>query len=182
MTQNRHPTSPTPPPNPSGDDSNETNANAGDGQSEVEKQRDDYLEQLQRTQAEFVNFQKRSKGVLESERAYAVSTLAGDLLDVLDNCERGADAARAAGAPASFAEGFNMIHRQLSAVLAKHGVEPIAATGQHFDPNFHEALNQEIRPDLAPNTVVSELTKGYRIRDRVLRPSRVTVSVQQKQH
>ena len=71
-----------------------------------------------------------------------------------------------------------MVHKQLLATLAKHGVEPIAALGQPFDPNLHEALIQQPDADQPEGTVVAELSKGYRIRDRVLRPTKVAVSVQ----
>ena len=143
---------------------------------EVQRQRDEYLDLLQRTRAEFNNYQKRAKAQADVDRQYAVSALAGDLLDVLDNCERGAEAAKKSGA-ASIVEGFEMVHRQLLAALAKQGVEPIAALGKPFDPNMHEALAQQPSAQHPEGTVVAELGKGYKIKDRVLRPSRVAVAV-----
>jgi molecular chaperone GrpE len=68
------------------------------------------------------------------------------------------------------------VQKQLLEVLAKHGVEPITALGEPFDPNLHEALVQQPTADHPEGTVVGELSKGYRIRDRVLRPSKVAVS------
>lgn len=143
---------------------------------EVARQRDEYLEQLRRAQAEFVNFQKRSRSQAEADRTYAVSPLAGDLLSVIDNFERAIDAARQSGNEAIIT-GLEMVHRQLLEALAKHGVEPISALGQPFDPNVHEALMQQPDADHPEGTVVAEVNRGYRIRDRVLRPSRVAVSV-----
>jgi molecular chaperone GrpE len=70
-----------------------------------------------------------------------------------------------------------MVRKQLLATLAKHGVEPIAALGQPFDPNQHEALVQQPDPNHPEGTVVAELSKGYRIHDRVLRPTKVAVSI-----
>jgi molecular chaperone GrpE len=70
-----------------------------------------------------------------------------------------------------------MVHKQLLDALAKHGVEPIAALGQPFDPNQHEALVQQPSADHPEGTVVAELGKGYRLRDRILRPAKVVVSV-----
>ena len=70
-----------------------------------------------------------------------------------------------------------MVHKQLLATLAKHGVEPIDALGQPFDPNQHEALVQQPDADHPEGTVVAELSKGYKIHDRVLRPTKVAVSV-----
>lgn len=144
--------------------------------AEVRRQRDEYLDLLQRSRAEFNNYQKRAKAQADVDRQYAVSALARDLLEVLDNCERGAEAAKAAGA-SSIVEGFEMVHRLLLSALAKQGVEPIEAMGKPFDPNLHEALAQKPAADVPEGTVVAELGKGYVIKDRVLRPSRVAVSV-----
>jgi molecular chaperone GrpE len=143
---------------------------------QLQKQRDDYLDQLQRSRAEFANYQKRSKSQAEAERIYAVGTLARDLLDPIDNLERAIEALRASGA-SGITEGLDMVHRQLLSSLAKHGVEPIAALGKPFDPNQHEAVVQQPDPVHPEGTVVAELSKGYRIHERVLRPTKVAVSV-----
>jgi molecular chaperone GrpE len=157
---------------------------AGNGQNnpvqaelaEAQRQRDEYLDLLQRSRAEFANFQKRSKSQAETDRLYAIGSLARDLLDGLDNLERATDALRASGST-SVTEGLDMVHKQLLAILAKHGVEPIQALGMPFDPNHHEALVQQPDAEHPEGTVVNELGKGYRIHDRVLRPSKVAVSV-----
>jgi molecular chaperone GrpE len=153
----------------------ETAPQAGD-LAEVQRQRDDYLDQLQRARAEFSNFQKRARAQAEADRAYAVGDLAGDLLAVIDDFERAMEAARASGATA-IVEGLELIDKQFLAVLAKHGVTRIAAIGQPFDPNRHEALFQQPDAQHPEGTVVAELGKGYMIRDRVLRPSKVGVSI-----
>ena len=70
-----------------------------------------------------------------------------------------------------------MVHKQLLAIFGKHGIEPIRALGQPFDPNQHEALVQQPDPHHPEGTVVAELGKGYRIHDRVLRPTKVAVSI-----
>jgi molecular chaperone GrpE len=144
--------------------------------AQLQKQRDDYYDQLQRSRAEFANYQKRSKTQADAERTYAVGTLARDLLDGLDNLERATEALRASGA-SGITAGLDMVHKQMLATLAKHGVEPIAALGQPFDPNQHEALVQQPDAEHPEGTVVAELGKGYRIHDRVLRPTKVAVSV-----
>jgi molecular chaperone GrpE len=144
--------------------------------AQIQKQRDDYLDQLQRSRAEFANYQKRSKSQADTDRLYAVGTLARDLLDGLDNLERAIDALRASGA-SGITEGLDMVHKQLVSTLAKHGVEPIAALGQPFDPNMHEAVLQRPDAEHPEGTVIDELSKGYRIHDRVLRPSKVAVSI-----
>jgi molecular chaperone GrpE len=144
--------------------------------AQLQKQRDEYYEQLQRSRAEFSNFQKRSKTQAESDRLYSVGSLVRDLLDGLDNLQRATDALRASGA-SGITEGLDMVHRQLIATLAKHGVEPIEALGQPFDPNQHEAVMQQPDAGHPEGTVVAELSKGYRIHERVLRPTKVAVSI-----
>jgi molecular chaperone GrpE len=145
--------------------------------AQLQKQRDEYYEQLQRSRAEFANYQKRSKSQAEADRIYSVGTLARDLLDGLDNLQRATDALRASGV-SGITEGLDMVHKQLVAMLAKHGVEPIEALGQPFDPNQHEAVTQQPDANHPEGTVVAELGKGYRIHERVLRPTKVAVSVQ----
>ncbi len=142
---------------------------------EVQKQRDEYLDQLQRTRAEFVNFQKRSRTQSEVDRQYAAGGLALDLLNVLDNLDRAIEAARGAGND-SILSGLDLVQKQFRDTLSKHGVEPITALGQSFDPSLHEAILQQPDADSPEGTVIAEYGRGYRLHDRVLRPSRVVVS------
>ncbi len=150
-------------------------ATMGDDLVLAQKQRDEYLDLLQRSRAEFANFQKRTKAQAEQNQAYAVSNLALDLVGVLDNFERALEAARGSGAQ-GIVEGLDLVHRQLLSALAKHGVEPIPALGEPFDPNQHEALLKQPSANHPPGTVVAELGRGYRMKDRVLRPTKVAVS------
>ena len=166
-----------PDPQPNGQGSGvRTEAEPPADLAEAQRQRDDYYDQLLRARAEFSNYQKRARAQAEADRAYAAGDLARDLLPVLDNFERAAEAARAAGAPA-LVEGLDMVYKQLLAALAKHGVAPIEALNQPFDPNRHEALVQQPSAAHPEGTVVAELGKGYALRDRVLRPAQVAVSV-----
>jgi len=151
-------------------------AGAGDDLAQAQRQRDDYFDQLQRTRAEFMNYQKRSKAQADSDRTYAVGSLARDLLEAIDNLERASEALRTS-ASSGISAGVEMVHKQLLGILAKHGIEPIDALGKPFDPNEHEALVQQPDAERPEGTVVGELGKGYRIRDRVLRPTKVAVSV-----
>src|SRR5919112_3369798 len=164
----------TPPPSRSNPD--EMTTTSGDELSQLQSQRDEYFEQLQRSRADFANYQKRSKSQADADRQYAIGSLARDLLDGLDNLERATEALRASAAP-GISEGLELVHKQLLATLAKHGVQPIPALGQPFDPNQHEALVQQPDATHPEGTVVAELGKGYRHRDRVLRPTKVAVSV-----
>ncbi len=161
---------------PSQGNAGEMPTTSQDELSQLQSQRDEYLEQLQRSRAEFANYQKRSKTQADSDRIYAVGTLVRDLLDGFDNLHRATEALRATAAP-GITEGLDMVHKQLLATLAKHGVEPIQALSQPFDPNQHEAVLQQPDAEHPEGTVVAELSKGYRIHDRVLRPSKVAVSI-----
>lgn len=143
--------------------------------AEVTRQRDEYLDLLRRTQAEFLNYQKRSKSQADTDRQYAVGNLALDMLSVMDNLDRAAEAARQTGAT-SIVEGLEMVQRQFLQALAKHGVQPIESVGLAFDPNQHEALTRVPSADHPEGTVVQELSRGYRLHDRILRPSRVAVA------
>lgn len=147
-----------------------------DALDQMQQQRDEYFAQLQLSRAEFANYQKRARSQAEADKNYAVGSLARDMLEGLDNLERAADALRASASP-GITDGLLMVHKQLLATLAKHGVEPIDALGRPFDPNQHEALAQQPDAEKPEGTVVAELGKGYKIHDRVLRPSKVAVSV-----
>ena len=144
--------------------------------AQVTRQRDEYLDQLTRTRAEFVNYQKRAKTQADLDRVYLIQPLALDILNVLDNYDRAIESARRGGADA-IADGLMMVEKQFLAALAKHGVEPISALGQPFDANFHEAISQQPSADHPEGTVIAEFAKGYKLRDRLIRPTKVAVSV-----
>jgi molecular chaperone GrpE len=151
------------------------NEGAPESFAQVKQERDELKEQVLRARAEFANYQKRAKQQADSDRVYAVGSLARDLLDPLDNLERAIEALRASAAQGVTA-GLDMVQRQLMEILAKHGVEPIPALERPFDPNLHDAVMQQPSREHPEGTVVAELSKGYTIRDRVLRPSKVAVS------
>ncbi|WZO97710.1 nucleotide exchange factor GrpE [Isosphaeraceae bacterium EP7] len=142
----------------------------------LQRERDELIEQLQRSRADSANFQKRIRAQAEADQLYAMGPLALDLVSVLDNFDRAIDAARSAGA-STIVDGLELVHKQMIAALGKHGIVPIPALGQPFDPNVHDAIMQQPDAHHPEGTVVGEMGKGYRIRDRVLRPSKVAVSV-----
>jgi molecular chaperone GrpE len=144
--------------------------------AQLKQERDELRDQALRARAEFANYQKRAKQQADVERAYAVGSLAKDLLDPLDNLDRAIEALRAKGAEGVTA-GLDMVQKQLLEIMAKHGVQPISAHGHPFDPNLHDAVLQQPSLEHPEGTVVAELSKGYTIADRVLRPSKVAVSV-----
>jgi molecular chaperone GrpE len=140
------------------------------------QERDEYLDLLQRTRADFANYQKRNQKEREQERRYWNGPLVLDLLPALDNLERATAAAKQVGETGPLVQGVAMVQSQLLDILKRHGVTPIEALGQPFDPNLHQAVMQQPAPDKPPNTVVAVLERGYMLHDRVLRPARVAVS------
>ncbi len=115
----------------------------------AEQKRDEYLDLAQRTRADFENYQKRMKRDLTEERRYAQAPLAADLLAALDNLERAIAAAEQAGEKGPLVQGVALVHTQLLDILRRHGVTPIEARGQPFDPNLHQAVMQASSPVLS---------------------------------
>jgi molecular chaperone GrpE len=136
-------------------------------------ERDKYLDLLQRTQADFDNYQKRNRRELELERKYALTPLARDLLPVLDNFER---ALAAVSEENSLTQGVRMVRSQLLDILRRHHIVPIECQGHPFDPNKHEAMMEEPTADQPPGTVLRVLEPGFLYHDRVLRPAKVVVA------
>lgn len=137
------------------------------------EERDKYLDLLQRTQADFENYQKRNRRELELERKYALAPLARDLLPVVDNLDR---ALALANEDTSLTQGVRMVRKQLLDILRRHHIEPIEAQGKPFDPNQHEAMMEEPSAEHPPGTVLRVLEPGFVYHDRVLRPAKVVVA------
>jgi molecular chaperone GrpE len=142
----------------------------------AEQERDQFLSLLQRTRADFENYQKRSQREREQERRYWDAPFALDLLPVLDNLDRAMAAARQAGESGPLVQGVAMVQGQILDALKRHGIKPIEALGQPFDPHLHQAVMQQPAADQPPNTVVQVLQQGFMIHERVLRPATVVVS------
>ena len=142
----------------------------------AEHQRDEYLALLQRTRADFENYQKRSRRDSAEERQNAHASFARELLPGLDNLQRSLDAARKQAEDDPMIQGVALVQSQLLDIFRRFGVIPIEALGLPFDPNVHEGVMQQPRDDVAPGTVVEVLEPGYRLLDRVLRPAKVVVS------
>ena len=135
-----------------------------------------YYERLLRQAAELENYKKRSSRERDDAIRYANESLLKDLLPVVDNLERAIAHASGGGNGKPLVDGVEMVLRGLADALAKHGVIPILALGQPFDPTKHEAMTQVETDDHEPNSVVEELHKGYMLRDRLLRPALVSVA------
>ena len=141
------------------------------------QERDQFLVLLQRTQADFENYQKRTQRERESERRYWHGAFALDLLPVIDNLDRAMTAAKQAGESGPLVQGVGMVQTQLLDMLKRHGITPIDALGKPFDPNLHQAIMQQPSREHPPQTVIQVLQQGFMIHDRVLRPAGVIVSV-----
>src|SRR3989442_9258062 len=140
----------------------------------LERERDEYLDSLQRLKAEFDNYRKRVTREQESFAAWASERLLKELLPVLDDLERALDAAEQ-HEEAKLEEGVRLVHRALADALQKEGLAEIATDGK-FDPHVHEALLTQPDDDVESGAVLDVLQKGYRLGDKVLRPARVIVA------
>lgn len=133
-------------------------------------------DRLLRLQAEMQNLRNRTSREIADERKYAALPVLRDLLPVLDNINRAIEAAEKAGEVENLLEGFRLVRQQLVTTLANHGAEAIEALGQPFDPNFHQAILHQPSPTAPANTVTMVTQEGYKLHDRVVRPSQVIVS------
>lgn len=140
----------------------------------LERELADLRDRSMRTLADFDNFRKRADRERVELRKYALTEPFRDLVEVLDNLER---ALTAGGSPDDLRLGVSMIARQFTEVLKRHGVAPIEALGQRFDPVVHEAVSRQDRDDVSEPTVTGELARGYHLHERLLRPALVTVAV-----
>ena len=130
-------------------------------------------DQLLRTRAEFDNIRKRLTREKEESLRYANQAILSDLLPLLDHLELGLQAATTTTDPASVVAGVKLIQSQFDRFLTDHGVTPIEAIGKPFDPHWHEALSQEPCPGKPEGLVLHQRRRGYKIGDRLLRPSSV---------
>ena len=141
---------------------------------------DENWERLLRTTADFDNFKKRAAREKQEAIKFANEGLLQKLLPVLENLDMALAATQAARPEdgQSLQSGVNMISQQLKNVLAEAGLEELDALGKPFDPNLHEALMQKETPDVPEGQVIQQLRKGYKFRDRLLRPAGVVVAKQ----
>ena len=142
--------------------------------ADATRQRDEYLDALQRLKAEFDNYRKRTAREQLELTSRAAQRLVNELLPVLDDLERALDAAEE-HEEAKLEDGVRLVHRALSDTLRKHGLAEIETDGA-FDPHVHEALLSQPDDDVESGTVLQVLQKGYRLGDKVLRPARVIVA------
>jgi molecular chaperone GrpE len=145
-------------------------------ESEFQKlkaERDLLLDRLSRAQAEFENARKRASKEQQEYRDYAASDAIKSLLPVVDSLER---ALQVKSDAADLRNGVELIYKQLQAALARLSVNPIVSKGEAFDPHFHEAVEMIETNEVPDHQVIEELQRGYKFKDRLLRPAMVKVA------
>jgi molecular chaperone GrpE len=139
----------------------------------LKNERDSLLDRLARQQAEFENARRRASKEQQDYRDYALADSIKSLLPVVDSLER---ALQVKSDAAELRNGVDLIYKQLLAALGKLSVNPIEAKGEAFDPRYHEAIEMVETNDAPDHHVVEELQRGYKFKDRLLRPAMVKVA------
>ncbi len=145
----------------------------------VTAERDTLLDRLARAQAEFDNARKRAAREQQEYRDYAQADAIKALLPILDSFERALEAhppGHSSSKTIEFRSGIDLIYKQLQDALQKLGVQPIAAKGKSFDPRLHEAIEMVDTDEADDQTVIEELQRGYKLKERLLRPAMVRVA------
>jgi len=145
------------------------------------EQADENLRALQRTAADFANYRRRVDEERQGLSTFSSALLIGKLLAVLDDFDRALQNVPE-DTHEGWVDGVRLVERKLRSLLEAEGVTQIDALGQPFDPNLHEAVDTEETADHPDNQVIGELQRGYRLGDRVLRPSLVRVANNPKEH
>lgn len=153
-------------------DGTEAPPSAAELQERIEKLTD----ALARTKADSANVQRRAAIERVETRTYANADLMKSLLGVLDDFDRARAAASATGDVVAIVDGVRLVHENLLRALVAHGLNPIDALHQPFDPSVHEALVQQPSDEHPPGTVIEQVARGYRLHDRLLRPAQVVVA------
>jgi len=146
---------------------------AGTELQKLKSERDALLDRLARTQAEFENARRRAAKEQQDFRDFATADTIKSLLPVMDSFER---ALQVKSGPGDFRSGVELIYKQLQDALAKLGVQAIPAKGEPFDPRYHEAVEMVETTDAPDHAVLDELQRGYKFKDRLLRPAMVRVA------
>ena len=141
----------------------------------LQRERDELYERLLRTTAEFDNYRKRVERERRDVQERAAAGLLEELLPIIDDLERALQAETGTEAGA-YRKGVEIIHKQLQDLLARRGVTSIDALGAIFDPHVHQAVTYEPHPGHAEGEIIEELRRGYKLGDRLLRPSMVKVA------
>jgi molecular chaperone GrpE len=144
---------------------------------QVLAERDRFKDLAMRSAADLDNYRKRAAREKEDAVKYANAAFLERLIPILDNFELGLGAAKNDSGAASIIAGLEMVSRQLQDFLTASGVEPVnGEPGTTFDPNVHEAIGQEPHAEIAEGAVIRQMRKGFKLRDRLIRPASVVIS------
>ena len=169
------------------DNSSNDSSNEESSEETAVDPKDEEIQQLQlkaneneekylRLYAEFENYKRRIQKENETNKTYQSQRVLTDILPTIDNIERALQIEGDDESFKSLQKGVQMVHESLLRALKDNGLEEILAEGKEFDPNLHQAVVQDDNPDFKSGEVTQELQKGYKLKDRVLRPSMVKVN------
>lgn len=169
------------------DNSSNDSSNEESSEETAVDPKDEEIQQLQlkaneneekylRLYAEFENYKRRIQKENETNKTYQSQRVLTDILPTIDNIERALQIEGDDESFKSLQKGVQMVHESLLRALKDNGLEEIESEGQAFDPNFHQAVFQDDNPDFKSGDITQELQKGYKLKDRVLRPSMVKVN------
>ncbi|MCE5022302.1 nucleotide exchange factor GrpE [Staphylococcus haemolyticus] len=169
------------------DNSSNDSSNEESSEETAVDPKDEEIQQLQlkaneneekylRLYAEFENYKRRIQKENETNKTYQSQRVLTDILPTIDNIERALQIEGDDESFKSLQKGVQMVHESLLRALKDNGLEEIESEGQAFDPNFHQAVVQDDNPDFKSGYITQELQKGYKLKDRVLRPSMVKVN------
>jgi len=139
-------------------------------------ERDEYLKRLQRAVADYLNLQKRIERMREAAEKEALRKVARQVVPLADSLARALEAAEATRGAETIVEGLRVMEKEFYAMLRALNIQPIQAEGEAFNPDYHEAVLRQPTDEVAPNTVVKELKKGFLLGDELLRPTQVIVA------
>jgi molecular chaperone GrpE len=148
----------------------------GDPMASMKAELDRFRDLALRTQADLENYKKRCAREKEEAVKYSNTSLLDKLVPIIDNFELGLAAAKSESEQSPIYSGMNLVLKQLSDLLIDNGLQPIDSVGQKFDPNLHEAIAHEPSDEVPDHVVIRQTRRGYKFKDRLLRPSSVVVS------
>ncbi|WP_251520412.1 MULTISPECIES: nucleotide exchange factor GrpE [Staphylococcus] len=161
------------------DNTESTDADLDPKDEEIQQLKQDVQENEEkylRLYAEFENYKRRIQKENQTMKAYKAQDVLNDILPTIDNIERALQIDGEDEQFKSLKKGVEMVHESLLNALSKNGLEKIDAEGQQFDPNVHQAVVQDENPDYESGQITQELQSGYKLKERVLRPSMVKVN------
>ena len=173
--------------NPSEEELNNESTSEHDNEDKNDQSKDEEIQQLQlkaneneekylRLYAEFENYKRRIQNENKINKTYQAQGVLTDILPTIDNIERALQIEGDDDSFKSLQKGVQMVHESLLRALKDNGLEEIESEGQSFDPNVHQAVVQDDNPEYESGVITQELQKGYKLKDRVLRPSMVKVN------